>query len=440
VFSDLLKRYLLYRGYNVKHVIKITDVDDHIIKQIGKNALDLREFTDNYFTDYVAQLRDLNLIMPDYLPRVTDHIDDIVNAIKILEDKGFTYRVNGSIYFDISKFPAYGNLGLLDNQAQSRINAKGRLKQNLGEKKNPNDFCVWKAWTQDDGSVFWDTEIGKGRPGWHIECSVLSMKYLGETIDIHVGGISHIFPHHTNEIAQSEAITGKRFVRYWVHHDYLIANDRRMSKEDGNLITLADIKEEGFDPIILRLILLQVHYQQKLNFKFEKFAEAYQIAQSFVDFLVALDFVTSDRPNVVNVDSLIQQCRDSFEEGMDNNVNFSESLSALFGFMSNVNSVRSKINVNQADKIRSFILEIDTVLGFVDILYTRYKKKLQDILDAPYIKDLLKQREQMRQDRNYAEADKIRERLREYGILLQDKSSGGFHAQLIEQPNKPNHK
>ena len=433
VFSDVLKRYLVYRNLNVTHVIKITDVDDHIIKQIGKKFQILRPFTDMHYEDFVEQLRDLNILVPDFFPRVTDHIAEIVNAIKILETNGYTYRVNDSIYFDISKVADYGNLAILENQAQSKINAKGRLNQKQDEKNNPNDFCVWKAWTPADGSIFWDTEIGKGRPGWHIECSVLSMKYLGETIDIHIGGTSHIFPHHTNEIAQSEAITGKQFVRYWVHHDYLLTYNRSMSKEDGNLVTLADIKEKGLDPLMLRIILLQVHHQQKLNFTFEKFDDAKQIADKFVHFLVDMDFITNIKANTININAIIQQCRKEFEAGMNNNINISEAFSALFRFISQINALAYQLNKNQAARIHKYILEIDSVFGFIDLMYSSYKQKMRVLLENPQIQKLIKQREIMRKRHNYEQADRFREQLIAQGLLIQDKSSSGFTMRLISK-------
>ncbi len=213
VFSDMLKRYFLYLGYEVEHVIKITDVDDHIVAECNSSGRDLTEYTTENYNDFLKQLKKINLLKPSYLPRVTENIDSLVKAIQELDGKGFVYYSKGSAYFKIDKVEKYGELVNIEKQKSLKKNAQGRLRSFIEEaKQNNNDFCLWKAWTKKDGEIFWETAIGKGRPGWHLECSVLALKLLGDTVDVHIGGISHIFPHHTNEIAISESLTDKNLL------------------------------------------------------------------------------------------------------------------------------------------------------------------------------------------------------------------------------------
>ncbi|MEM7819165.1 MAG: cysteine--tRNA ligase, partial [Candidatus Aenigmatarchaeota archaeon] len=246
VWQDILKRWLLFKGFKVKHVMNLTDIDDKTIKGAREQGISLREFTEKYIKAFFEDSKTLNLLPADVYPRATEHIREIVELIKILIEKGYAYKgEDGSIYYDISKFKDYGKLSKLKIK---ELKAGARVKSDSYTKEEAYDFALWKAWDPEDGEVFFETEIGKGRPGWHIECSAMSMKYLGETFDIHTGGVDLIFPHHENEIAQSEAATGKKFVNYWLHAEHLIVEGRKMSKSLGNFYTLRDLLAKGYDP------------------------------------------------------------------------------------------------------------------------------------------------------------------------------------------------
>ena len=424
IFADLVKRYFIYSGFSVKHVIKITDVDDHIIKETGGNMEQVKEYTDNYLKDYISQLDELNIIRPDFLPRVSDHIGEITRAIKKLESKGHTYHADGSIYFDVSKCAQYGELTQINKQKWAKLNAQGRLNlEKIKGKLNENDFCLWKAWVPNERDVFWQTGIGKGRPGWHIGCSVLAMKYLGETLDFHIGGISHIFPHHTNEIAQSESISGKKFVNYWLHHDYLIVDGYAMTEEHNNVFTLSIIKERGFDPILLRIILLNTHYGQKLNFTFSKFKVAEEISNKILDFLLDLDFIECKKNNSLDIDKIINDNKEEVEVGIESDFNISLVFSSLFKFINIVNGIMDKINIDQAKKIKDYLYEIDKILGFIDVVYSKYKNKRKVFLENSKIIGLIDQRQKARKDKDYELADKIRDTLYKEGVVLVDRQS-----------------
>jgi cysteinyl-tRNA synthetase len=267
LFDDLLKRWLEYRGFEVVHVMNITDVDDKTIKGSRKRNVPLREYTDYYMKAFFEDIDTLKIERANYYPRATEHIPEMVALIKRLMERGYAYKgEDGSIYYAISKFKEYGKLSRIK---VDDLKAGARVKVDEYGKEEAQDFALWKAWTQEDGEVFWDTEIGKGRPGWHIECSAMSMKYLGETFDIHCGGVDNMFPHHENEIAQSEAATGKKFVNYWLHNEHLLVEGKRMGKRFGNYYTLRDLLKMGYDPKAIRYLLILTHYRQQFNFTFE---------------------------------------------------------------------------------------------------------------------------------------------------------------------------
>jgi len=280
IFNDLLKRTLLVNGYEVHHVMNITDVDDKTIKKSqGKKekfAKLTKEFEDKFWSD----TKELNIIAPSKVTRATEYVEQIVAFVEVLMKKGFAYMApDGSIYFSIAKFKDYGKLSQLENR---ELKPGARVIQDEYDKENPADFVLWKAWDEDDGEIFWDTStwlgagtaLGKGRPGWSIECSVMSTDALGPTIDIHTGGVDLVFPHHENEIAQSEAETGKKFVNYWLHNEHLLVDGRKMSKSLNNFYTLADIKDKGFSPLDFRYLMLSAHYRSKLNFTWEALTAA----------------------------------------------------------------------------------------------------------------------------------------------------------------------
>ncbi len=426
VFVDLLKRYLQYLNFEVKHVMNITDIDDKTIKASRENNQSLKEYTDFYLQAFLQDLDSLNIKLPDIMPKATEHVLDMVSLIKNLTQKGFTYNAGGSVYFKISKFKKYGQLAQLNKQ-DLKQNATGRLNiKDEYDKKHINDFVLWKAWQPNDEDVFWDTEIGKGRPGWHIECSAMAMKYLGRTLDIHCGGIDLVFPHHTNEIAQSEAATGKKFVNYWLHNAHLMVDNKRMAKSFNNFYTLKDIKKKKYDPLLLRIILLKTHYRSTLNFTFNEFNEAKNIAEKFINFLINLDFINRfDNKN--KKDSIYQlrnNCRKDFKEALNNDLNISKALAAVFNFIGKINKQMEIINITQAKKIKDFIFEIDAVLGFIEKLYNKYLLQINKKIEKFKVDQLLKQREEARRKGNYEEADKLRKKIFKIGLIIEDTNKG----------------
>jgi len=424
IFADLLKRYLKYSGFTVKHIMNITDIDDKTVRDSQKKNQTLKEFTEFYEKEFIKDIKALNIEMPNDLPKATDYISEMVNLIKKLLEKGFAYESNGSIYFNISKFRKYNELAQLEKRTLKQ-NASGRLNiSDEYEKERANDFVLWKAWQEEDGDVFWETEIGKGRPGWHIECSVMSMKFLGESFDIHTGGVDLVFPHHTNEIAQSEAVTKKKFVNYWIHNEHLLVEGKKMSKSLGNFYTLRDIQKRGYDPLLLRLFLLKAHYRKILDFSFEDLDEAKSIAAKFVSFLASLSFVIDGGSNNLGVKNIISQNRKEFKKAMDNDLNISLALASVFDFMDEVYRIRELISASQAREIEKYIFEIDFVLGFIKPLWEQYKTRLNKKLAAKKILDMISERRKARKEKDYAKADKIRHDLLKEGIIIEDAPKG----------------
>ena len=432
IFIDLLKRYLEYRDFKVKHVMNITDVEDKTIKGSQKAKKTLKEFTNLYYRAFIRDLKSLNIKLPDIMPRAIDHIPEMVNLIKGLIKKGFAYKTSdGSVYFKIAKFSRYGQLAQIDKQ-KLKPDAEGRLSlRDEYSKEDINDFVLWKAWRPSDGKVFWNTELGRGRPGWHIECSAMSMKYLGKSFDIHSGGVDLIFPHHTNEIAQSEAATGKRFVNYWLHNAHLIIDGQKMSKSLGNFYTLEDVQKRKLNPLLLRLILLKTHYRQTLDFSFKNFDEAKAIALKFLNFLIELDFVQNKKNNNLRIKILITACRNKFKEALDDDLNISPALAEMFGFMNEINNLINMLNTDQARKIKQFIFEIDSVLGFIKLIYQQYQEKKNKLLRNKTIKILLEKRMGLRKNKDYQAADKIRKELVKKGIVIND-TEKGYKVRLTE--------
>ena len=424
IFVDLLKRYLKYSGFKVKHVMNITDVDDKTIKNSQQNNKSLQEFTDFYLKAFVKDIESLNIKMPDILPRATEHISEIIDLIKKIGKQGYSYESEKSIYFKISKFSDYGKLAQLDKQ-KLKHNAFCRL--NLSDEYNKeqiNDFALWKAYKPEHGKVFWDTSIGKGHPGWHIECSAMSMKYLGETFDIHTGGVDLIFPHHTNEIAQSEAATKKKFVNYWMHNEHLLVQGKKMSKSLGNFYTLRDIKDKGYNLLLMRFILLKTHYRKVLNFTLKDFEKAESTTIKLLDFLINLDSIKSKGKNKLDIKGKISETRDDFKKAMGNDLNISSGLASLFDFMNEINKILKNLNLKQAQEIKKYIMEIDSVLGFIDLLYQKYRKQLSELINNKTIKKMLSQRTKARNDKDYKKADKIRIDLLKKGIVIEDTEKG----------------
>ncbi len=412
VFADLLRRYLKFKGFRVFHVMNITDVDDKTIRDSQKENKTLKEFTDYYTKEFFKDMNLLNIEKFEVYPRATEHIKEMVELIKKLIEKGYAYQTSdGSWYYDISKFKDYGKLSHISLE---NLKAGARVKQDEYDKNNPSDFALWKSWDEEDGDVYWETEIGKGRPGWHIECSAMSTKYLGDTFDIHTGGVDLIFPHHENEIAQSEAATGKKFVNYWMHNEHLLVDGKKMSKSLGNFYTLRDLLNKNINPIAIRYTLLTTHYRQQLNFTFESVEAAANSVRRLQDFIVN---VRSASGVDEDVSGLIKETLDKFTEAMDDDLNISVAVSYVFEFIKEINKrIREgKIGENNKKAILQFMERINTVLGVIDFS--------EDSLDEEAMA-LIKEREKARANKEWSKADEIRDKLKEMGIIVEDTKEG----------------
>ncbi|TAK96882.1 cysteine--tRNA ligase [Patescibacteria group bacterium] len=424
IFVDLLKRYLKYRGFNVTHVMNITDVDDKTIRDSQQAGQSLQEFTEFYHQAFLEDLRALNITPPDVEAKATDHIVEMVVLIRVLMEKGFAYESNGSIYFRISSFPGYGKLANLEAQ-DLKQNSDGRLDvKDEYDKEHIHDFVLWKSWDEGDGKVFWETEIGKGRPGWHIECSAMSMKYLGESLDLHAGGVDLLFPHHTNEIAQSEAATGKPFVKYWAHNAHLMVEGKKMSKSLNNFFTLRDLTAQGMNPLLIKLELMKAHYRQEANFSVAGVEEAKRTVEKFLNLLIDLDAVATEKAGGENVEQLIAATREKFVAAMDDDLNVALGLAVMIEFVNEANKLTKSLSREAAEQIKKFIWEIDAVLGFIQPLYAAYQEKVKAVASDAEVTKMLQDRVRLRSEKNFAAADALRDQLLIKGIVVNDTADG----------------
>jgi len=412
VFQDLLRRYFRYRGYRVIHVMNITDVDDKTIRNARAQGMSLKDYTNKYTEAFLEDARVLRLELPDLMPRATDHIPEMVALIKVLEQKGLTYRRDGSIYYSVTGFPGYGKLSKKDF---SGMQPGARVDSDEYEKDDVRDFALWKA--PKEGEDFWETELGPGRPGWHIECSAMSMKYLGETFDVHCGGVDLIFPHHENEIAQSEGATGKPFVHYWVHPEFLLVEGEKMAKSKGNQFTLRDLLADGHAPEAIRYLLLSMSYRKQLNFTVEGLHQAHSAVQRLEDFILRMREKADPHFPSDGFAEAIRNARAGFVEAMDDDLNTSAALAAVFDFVrfTYLKEEHGGISGGDARAALEFIQEIDRVL---DVL-----RPHAELLDEEILKRI-EERQAARRRRDFAEADRIRDWLWSQGIQVEDTKDG----------------
>ena len=417
LFEDLLKRWLTHRGFNVTHIMNITDIDDKTIKGSQKQQIPLKQFTDFYIQAFFEDIKTLNIQPADNYPRATDHIPEMINLIKTLITKGYAYKgEDNSIYFAINKFPPYGQLSKIKT---TELKAGARVNQDEYTKEEAQDFALWKAYTPEDGNVFWQTDLGKGRPGWHIECSAMSMKYLGETFDIHCGGVDNMFPHHENEIAQSEAATGKKFVNYWLHNEHLLVEGKKMAKRFGNFFTLRDLLAKGYDPIAIRYLLMSTHYRQQFNFTFEGLESAKGAVDRLRNFTRRLHDVDNKNDSKGTVAVQIQKLEACFGGSLDNDLDIGTALASLFDFVREINNLldTDTINKQEAADVGGLMTQIDEIIGVIG------KVEVEEALPAD-IEALVQKREEARFAKNWKEADAIRTQLKTMGIVLEDTSQG----------------
>lgn len=408
IFEDILRRHLEYSGYEVTQVMNITDVDDKTIHGAISNNVKLDNYTAKFIQAFYDDRDLLNVKPADFYPRATQHINEMVEIIKSLLDKGIAYKVDdGSIYFNIDKFAGYGRLS---HFRIDELKAGNRIKSDEYEKAQVSDFALWKAWDANDGDVYWETELGKGRPGWHIECSSMSRKYLGDTFDIHTGGVDNIFPHHENEIAQSESFTGKKFVHYWMHSEHLQVDGRKMSKSLGNFYTLRDIVAKGYDPMVFRYFVLGAHYRTKLNFTWQAMNAAKSAIEGLYDFMSRLDI-----HNPSGMDDAVKHAVEAFRDAMDDDLNTPVALAAVFGLIKDVN-----IHGAGGKEVYEAMLDMDRVLGLK--LADHVSDKAADI--PLEILALLEERQTARKSRDFAAADRIRDEIISAGYLIEDTPEG----------------
>jgi cysteinyl-tRNA synthetase len=416
LFEDLLKRWLEYRGYKVTHVMNLTDVDDRTIKASRAQGIPIKQHTERYAKAFFDDIEALNIERATYYPKATEHIPEMVALVKKLLERGFAYRgEDGSVYFNISKFKDYGKLAKIK---VGELKAGARVKVDEYAKEEASDFVLWKAWDQDDGDVFWETEVGKGRPGWHIECSSMSMKYLGETFDIHCGGVDNLFPHHENEIAQSESATGKKFVNYWLHNEHLLVEGRKMAKRLGNYYTLKDLVAKGYEPMAIRYLMMSTHYRQQINFTFEGLEAAKKTLERLTNFVHRLT-EADGKSGGDKLKQLVTDAQKGFEEALDDDLNISVALAHLFDFVRDVNNLLDEgiVSREEGQEVYKLTLKFDKVLGVIG----EVKKEPKLPKEA---EELIRKREDARKTKDWKTADQIREQLKSMGITIEDTAQG----------------
>ena len=416
VAADILRRYLKFKGFKVTHVMNITDVEDRIIAKSQEAGVTIDEYTQQYIDALWEDFDALGCERPDVVPRATRHIPEMVTLIEKLLANNHAYRSDDSIYYRISSFPEYGKLSKI-NFAGNIAGASERIDTDKYEKEDARDFALWKV-PESDTEPAWDASIGRGRPGWHIECSAMSMKYLGETFDIHAGGIDLVFPHHENEIAQSEGATGKQFVRYWIHFEHLKVEGETMSKSKGNYYTFRDVTAKGYSPAAIRYFLLSVPYNKQLNFTFDALAGAEKTVASLRDFRARLNEAKTEAGSNEALHEVAVRARKEFEEGMDDDLNTSIALAAVHNLSREVNTALARKQVKEENKreLLELLAEFDTVLNVLGDHQT-------EMLDSE-IQAQIDERQESRRRRDFRRADEIRVALADRGIILEDTKDG----------------
>jgi len=411
IVFDCLRRYFEYIGYDVEFVQNFTDIDDKMIKKANEEGITVKELAERYIAEYFTDARGLGIKEATHHPRATENIQAIIDLVKKMEDNGYTYTVDGDVYFDVKKFKDYGKLS---HQPLENLEAGARIE--VGDKKkNPMDFTVWKA--KKEGEPFWPSPWSEGRPGWHIECSAMVNRFLGEHIDIHSGGMDLIFPHHENEIAQSECANGCTFANYWLHNGYINVDNRKMSKSLGNFFTVRDIAQE-FDYEVIRFFMLSAHYRNPINFSHDLLKQAETGLERIYTCISNLQFKMANAQGDKEEAEGLYSFRDRFVLAMDDDVNTADAISVIFDLVKFANTnIDDSYSASAIECVISLIKELGGVLGILS------RKTEDDMLDEE-IEDLIQQRTDAKKNRDFREADRIRDLLKEKGILLEDTRQG----------------
>jgi len=420
VFADILRRYLEYKGYRVKHIMNITDIDDKTIKNSKIAKMSLKDFTEKYTREFFKDLETLNIEKASYYPKATENIKEMIKFTEALEKKGYAYERLHSVYFDISKFKDYGKLSRIDLK---KIKPGARVDLDEYQKDAPGDFTLLKRSTLDElkRGIFYQTKWGKVRPGWHLECSVMSMKYLGKTFDIHTGGVDLIFPHHENEIAQSEAYAEKKFVNFWLHNEHLLIEGKKMSKSLGNFYTLRDLLKMGYTRRAIRYFLLSSHYRQKTNLSFKALKgteKAIERIKTFMEKMGLSPKIKTPSKSLKLIKSLISKAKKDFEEAMDDDLNTPKALSVIFNLIKEANKIE-EADSKTVKQILNLINKFDSVFG----LKLLEIKKEETGIPEKVIK-LSREREKYRKNGQWKLADKIRRKIKQMGYWVEDTKAG----------------
>ena len=416
IFGDVLRRYLKYKGYQVTHVFNLTDIDDRIINEAAKKGVTIDEFTAPYIQAFWEDFDALGMERPEVTPRATHHIPEMIDIISKLLANGKAYESEGSIYYRIAAFPDYGKLSKISFSGNI-AGASERVDTDKYDKEDARDFALWKLVGEDE-EPGWDAPFGRGRPGWHIECSAMSMKYLGETLDLHAGGMDLQFPHHENEIAQSEGATGKQFSNYWIHSEFLKIDDVTMSKSKGNFFTFRDLREQGYSPLAIRYLLLSVPTRKQLNFTFEGLQGAESTVERLRNFRSLVSDAKTAEGSNQEVAGMVAKALATFEAAMDDDFNTAAALASIHDLVREINIVMAGEGLLSKDReaVLDAIVKFDSVLGIFGPVDT-------GSLDAQ-IEALVQEREEARRQRNFAKSDEIRDVLAEKGIVLEDTKDG----------------
>jgi len=415
VATDLLRRTLRYKGWGLKHVMNVTDVDDRIIRLAAEAGQDLRTFTEAHIASFYEDMATLRIEMPEVVPRATDHINEMVSLVESLIAREHTYTAEDGVYFRIASFPGYGRLSRLD---VSGIKDGARVDTDKYDKENARDFALWKSKSDEPAWAQWDASFGRGRPGWHVECSAMSIRYLGETFDLHCGGEDLIFPHHENEIAQSEGATGKPFVRHWFHVKHLMIEDAVMSKSKGNFFTIPDVVAEGHRPDAIRYLLTSAHYRKPLNFTWEGLRQAAAALERIHGLVTRLEEVDREGPASAAVDEACRRARGAFDAALTDDLNTPEAWAAVHGLVTDANGLLAAGGVTREGtaQVRDQLRSMDSVFA---VLFPGGEDRMTAEEQA-----LFDQRQEARAKREFARADEVRRKLEGMGIVLEDTPKG----------------